>query len=106
MTRDTVPRPPPARAATASSVGRRSPFMFSPPWMICWLLFCRTAQASTPDGPGIPESALFGNSELGLIIDVDQAESLTVPPRPVEVVHQRPGEIALERGSRLDRGVA
>src|SRR5438874_13466672 len=36
------------------------------------------------------------------VIDVDDAEALPVPPAPLEVVEQRPDEVALHGGARLD----
>src|SRR5690606_29015936 len=118
ITRETVPRPTPARAATASSVGRavgarRSPFMDVAPYSCCRApaeapghLFCLRPQATTPDAFGIPESAVFGNSPLSLVVHVDQTETLAVTPGPLEIVQQRPGEVPLERNARLDGGVA
>src|SRR5690606_7667659 len=115
---ETDPRPTPARAATASSVGRavgarRSPFMDVAPYSCCRAparapghLFCLTPQAATLDAFGIPESAVFGNSPLGLVVHVDQTEPFSVTPGPLEVVQQRPGEVALQRDARLDGGVA
>src|SRR6476646_5162285 len=83
MTLDTVPRPTPARAATASRVGR-----FMAPIL--------------PDDLGVPERAVLQQASLGLVVDVHEPEALAVAPGPLEVVHQRPGEVALQRHPGID----
>src|SRR5262249_44374690 len=42
----------------------------------------------------IPERASLGDPLLRRIVDVDQPEALPVPPLPLEVVEQRPNEVA------------
>src|SRR5690606_39756330 len=109
ITRDTVPRPTPARAATSSSVGlppgRRSPFICPAPSPLL-RLFCITGQTTTPDELGVPAGARLHRPPLGRVVHVDQAEPLAVPPGPLEVVHQGPDEVPLERHAGLDRPVA
>ncbi len=42
----------------------------------------------------IPVSTIFGDARLRLIIDIDDPEALAVAISPLEVVHQRPHEVA------------
>src|ERR1044072_6829869 len=87
MTLDTVPRPTPARAATASRVGR-----FMTPIL--------------PDDLRVPDSAVLEHAPLALEVHVHEAEALAVAPCPLEVIHKRPGEIALQRYPGVDRVAA
>src|SRR5690606_16956911 len=84
MTLDTVPRPTPARAATASRVGR----------LMVPIL---------PDDLGVPGRADLGQPLQRLVVHPYDPEALAVAPRPLEVGHERPGEVALERDPGVDR---
>src|SRR4051812_16240075 len=86
-TRETVPRPTPARAATASRVGRACVRSRTGS-------FCRwQADPASLDHGGVPPGAALGDARLRPVVDVHEAEPLGVAPAPLEVVHQRPGEI-------------
>src|SRR5436190_23054522 len=92
-TRDTVPRPTPARAATWSSVGGL------PDWFIRFL----PGKAVVPDDLTVPMTAAFDDASLRRVVNVHQAEPLAVAPAPLEVVQQRPYEITLQRYPLRDR---
>src|SRR3954469_17650822 len=98
MTRDTVPRPTPARSATWSSVGRSlEPVTAS---------VSRPARSAVPVRPeelGVPAAAVLHPPLLRGVVDVDDAEPLAVAVGPLEVVHERPDEVALERDAVGDR---
>src|SRR5215471_5850586 len=51
----------------------------------------------------IPATAVFDDTPLRWIVDVDNAKALAKAPRPFKVVQQRPQEIALDLGPQLDR---
>ena len=51
----------------------------------------------------VPEPARLRGADLGLVVDVDDAEAPGVAPGPLEVVHQRPDEVALQRQALGDR---
>src|SRR5262245_21579010 len=98
MTRDTVPRPTPARAATCSMVGwppepsrrtltddldrvaqsRGTSFAHGRKY----------ASAMPAEQIGVPLCAGFRGPLQGLVVDVDDPESLRVPASPLEVVEQ------------------
>src|SRR3954454_5175443 len=95
MTRDTVPRPTPARAATWSSVGRSREAV--------------TGSVSRPgtleltvsaDPVGVPPAARLHRAGLGGVVDVHDAEALPVAMGPLEVVQQGPDEVPPQRHSR------
>src|SRR5205085_2541105 len=46
-----------------------------------------------------PKAATLRCALLAGIVDIDQPESTAVPERPLEVVHQTPGEVAPQRQS-------
>jgi hypothetical protein len=55
------------------------------------------ASASQAGDPvAIPQGAVFQDAFLGGVIDVDQAKALGIAFSPLEIVHQRPGEIAVQ----------
>ena len=60
--------------------------------------------ASAGDDLGVATTALLDGAFLSLEIDVNDAESFFLAGRPLEIVEQRPDEIALDRRARLDRG--
>ncbi|MNJ71560.1 hypothetical protein D3C77_681140 [compost metagenome] len=51
----------------------------------------------------VPVIALFRRAYLRSVIDMDQAEAARVSKRPLEIVHQRPGEIAFQIHAGFDR---
>src|SRR5437588_6658573 len=61
--------------------------------------------ASIPccDQIAIPERAPFRNAQLGRIVDVDDPEPLLVTRLPLEVVEQRPDEVAADIDSPAPR---
>src|SRR5690349_8681395 len=90
MTRDTVPVETPARCATSSRVGGRV-FMAAP------YQCCKRSQPTSGDHVRVPPGAVLRGAALGVVVDVHQAEPLGVAEGPLEVVEQRPGEVALQR---------
>src|SRR5207253_2287719 len=54
---------------------------------------------------GVPAGALFEDASLGEVVDIDQAEALRVAVCPLEVVHQRPDEVAAQIDACLYRGM-
>src|SRR6266540_1678572 len=74
--------------------------------LVAPMSLCLRRQAALPDHLRVPQRAVLGGALLGGEVDVDEAEPLRVSPGPLEVVHQRPGEIAAQGHARGDRGVA
>src|SRR5687767_14393746 len=92
MTRETVPRPTPARAATWSSVGRSDEAVTRS------VSGLRAAdRLMRADEVGVPPATRLHPALLGPVVDVDDAEPLAVSVRPLEVVQQRPHEVATQR---------
>src|SRR5258707_2835251 len=54
------------------------------------------------DEAGVPVGAFFENAALGWIVNVDNAKAFAIAVGPLEVVHERPGEVALNRRAALD----
>src|SRR5579884_4498928 len=48
------------------------------------------------DKVAVPATAIFEDTALRGIVDVDQAEAFAVAVRPLEVIHQRPDEVACQ----------
>src|SRR6266545_7084630 len=100
---------PPRRAVTPDTIALAAHRLRSlarswPPWPPASL--CLRRQAALPDHLRVPQRAVLGGAPLGGEVDVDQAEPLRVSPGPLEVVHQRPGEVAAQGHACRDRGVA
>src|SRR6266511_1400099 len=55
------------------------------------------------DHAPVPGRAVFGNARLRGIVDIDNAEALAVSVGPLEVIHQRPEEVAAYWGAIRDR---
>src|SRR5919199_345299 len=49
-----------------------------------------------PHDGAVVAPAILDRARLRIVVDVDDAEAPRVAPGPLEVVHQRPGEVALE----------
>src|SRR5690606_24002665 len=123
-TRDTVPRPTPARAATSSRVGR------PPERARCAVMLCsRRPPAGHPAGgalarpatagsvscrvqsvpldhSGIPSGARLWDASLRCIVDIHDTEALRESLCPFKIVQQRPHEIPTQRNSVGDRLMA
>src|SRR5919201_5106482 len=54
------------------------------------------------DEVAVPVEAPLRHPLERRIVDVDESKALPVAPCPLEVVHQRPDEVALDRDTRLD----
>src|SRR5918992_335951 len=54
------------------------------------------------DDFGVPAGALLRDALLGLVVDVEDSESLRVAEGPLEVVEERPEEVAAHADARLD----
>src|SRR5258706_8878321 len=96
-TRDAVPRPTPARAATSSRVGRPGDRGCSFTGDDVTSRRRVNRQAMVGDHVGVPVGARLAGAHQRVVVDVDETETLAVPPGPLEVVHQRPGEVAAQR---------
>src|SRR5918992_4178627 len=71
------------------------------------LFYCAgTEQRAPPGGVPVPARTGLGNPALGEKVDVDEAKTLRVTPPPLEIVHERPREITLERYAGRDGRVA
>src|SRR5690606_31145426 len=90
-------RDTPARRATSSRVGLGSftRGTLALPW----------GQHAGAGDTGVPECTRLGGALLRLVVDVDDAEPLVVAVRPLEVVQERPHEVAAHVDALLDRGV-
>src|SRR4029453_8343608 len=64
-----------------------------------------TDQAVTPGQCGEPVGAFLGDPSLGGVVDVYEPESLGEAPGPLEVVHQRPDEVAAQCAAVCDGSV-
>src|SRR5690606_411756 len=124
-TRDTVPRPTPARAATSSRVGR-PPERARCAVILCSCrpptrhpaakaLACRAAagsasfcfQAVPLDHLGIPSGTRLRDALLSRIVDIHDTEALRKSLCPFKIVQQGPRKIATQRnaaGNRLMAG--
>src|SRR4051812_43626815 len=89
ITRETVPRPTPARAATASSVGRAPVVTGRSPRASRRMMFAVSLRSrvhcagpgpdsAVPDDGGVPQRAGLGDALLRQEVDVDEAEALGV----------------------------
>src|SRR5690606_36282009 len=96
MTRDTVDFETPAAAATASSVGAGlRPFgAGSLIWVAFGSVIGSTESAGVND-PTVLDSAALRRVLQGVVVDPHEPETLVVPPRPLEVVHEGPVEVPL-----------
>src|ERR1700710_3012837 len=83
----------------------------------CAVGFARTvgsrlgARLALADQRGVPVAAGLDAPDLGVEVDVDQAEALVIAVGPLEVVQERPGEVsgqgdALVRRTGTGREVA
>src|ERR1044072_1293783 len=90
MTRDTVARDTPATAATVSRVGA------SPEGVSSGTVFFPVPPPTLVGGDHrrVPVRAVLERTTPGREVDVDDAEALRVPVRPLEIVQQRPHEVA------------
>src|SRR5690606_5037599 len=87
MTRETVDRETPATFATCSSVGA----------LPCW-----SGVIPASSWPGSARTSYEARVRVAaaisanrrLVIHIDDPEPLLASPRPLEVVHERPGEVA------------
>src|SRR3954451_24488180 len=52
-----------------------------------------TGVARARDEVAVPASAALQRTTLGVVVDVDDAETLVIAAAPLEVVHQRPREV-------------
>src|SRR6185369_12196410 len=128
-TRDTVPRPTPARAATSSRVGRPADRMRptvtsssprlavrrpAPPYsaptasaaLLCSLSRLRRygrRQRVSGNDTRVPVGARLRDAPLVPVVHREQSEPAGVAPCPLEVVQQRPGEVSPQRHPRRDR---
>ncbi len=59
----------------------------------------RGARALGRDEVAVPVGAVLGDASLGRVVDVDDAEPHRVAPRPLEVVEERPREVAAHVGA-------
>ena len=50
----------------------------------------------------VPQGAVFGRTLEGIVVDPDQPKALRVAECPLEVVHERPGKVALDVGTLLN----
>src|SRR3712207_5792601 len=67
----------------------------------------RVLQLAGPGHLGVPAGAVLRRALLRLVVDAHDAEPPAVPPRPLEVVEQRPQEVAPDVepvGAGLQRG--
>ena len=69
-----------------------------------------STQATPPAGRSldhamIPARALFGDALLRLIVHIDDAKAPRIAKGPLEIVHQRPDEIAAQLDAILDSAV-
>src|SRR6478735_9840309 len=105
-TRETVDRDTPAAAATSSIVTARRDVSVlmetASPRMLCVGAGSRV-EGSLGDDPRVGPSAVLHRTLLGVVVDADDAEPLLVPPGPLEVVQQRPVEVAAHIDPGLDR---
>src|SRR5690625_5316826 len=53
---------------------------------------------AAPDVLAVPVCARLRRPHLRLVVDVHQAKALPVTERPLEVVHEAPGEVARDSG--------
>src|SRR6185369_3111042 len=67
-------------------------------------LLAREARAHPAGRVPIPQRALLGDALLGGVVDPHNAEPLLVAVRPLEVVHQRPGEVSADVRTDLPGG--
>src|SRR5262245_28937570 len=58
-----------------------------------------------PDHRAVEQCAILQPAALGRIIHMNDPKALVVALGPLEVIHQRPGEIAGQRRAFGDRGV-
>src|SRR5688572_22367847 len=65
-------------------------------WIRARMLVLRENRPPGFDHLGVEPRARLGSAALGLEIDVDDAEALRVAVAPLEVVEERPGEIAAQ----------
>src|SRR5690606_13518712 len=100
-TRETVDGETPARRATSLSVGRR---------LRSGLMATSSTRdrrspgdAVRPRDAGEPAGAVLRGALLRGVVDVHEPEPARVPPRPLEVVHQRPHEVAAQVDAVGDR---
>ena len=60
-------------------------------------------ECALADDPTVFPPAVLDGALLGVVVDSDDAESLLVAPRPLEVVEQRPVEVAAHVDAGIDR---
>src|SRR3954465_4340818 len=60
-----------------------------------------TSGAQGPDRVAVPQRRPLRGALLGVVVDADKAYALVVAVRPLEVVHQRPREVAADVGALL-----
>src|SRR6266851_3085704 len=56
----------------------------------------------TADEARVPPGAFFEDAALSRVVDVDNAEAFAIAVGPLEVIHERPGKVALNRRAALD----
>src|SRR5262249_30013194 len=56
-------------------------------------------QATSPNHLRVPFRAVLGYPALCRIVDIDETEPFGVTPRPFEIIHQRPREVAFQWNS-------
>src|SRR6185295_14546919 len=61
------------------------------------------ARAAARDHLGVKAGARLGGAPKRPVVDVDDAEALRIAMAPLEVVEQRPGEVAAHGGALFDR---
>src|SRR5690348_5463985 len=99
-TRDTVDLDTPASAAAASSVGAtRRPGVSSV--MMASLTRPKSERAAS-DYAAVSDCTLFRRALLGVVVDAHDPEALVVSPCPLEVVHERPVEVAVHGHALVD----
>jgi len=55
------------------------------------------------DDAGVLQAGVLDGASLGVVVDVDDAEPLVVAVGLLEVVEERPREVAAHVGARVDR---
>ena len=67
----------------------------------CWVSVARRGRGAV-QLVGEPVSAVLDRPVLVLVVDVDQSEARFQPGVPLEVVQQRPAEVAVHRDTAID----